>query len=138
MDNIQELLKPRYKVIADFPKCMYISGELLPRDSNWNFELFAEHYVDEAYLKKYPHLFRKLEWWEEREEKDMPEYVKDESGKILVAKWVMENSWLMKMVLYKSPGELQVAHYFVNKNTMCFFLPATQSEYEAFKKQSNG
>ena len=65
----EELLKPRYLVIADYPGMDddgYYIGQVK--------ENIAENYC--KLLDKYPHLFRRLEWWEMRDEKDMPEYVK--------------------------------------------------------------
>lgn len=80
----EELLQPRYKVIADYPGNVAYVGEIYEDDIciRWNEQKF----------KKYPHLFRKLEWWEERDEKDMPEYVKCEfEGNVTVYKIVYWN-----------------------------------------------
>jgi hypothetical protein len=59
-----ELLKVRYKVIADYPKSIHKVGDVLYCDENG------------PRMSQYPHLFKTLEWWEERAEDDMPEYVK--------------------------------------------------------------
>ena len=92
----EELLKPRYKVIADYPQ-HYFKGE--DKDNEYKFiegDILAYGKVNnsmtyrrigrcgymsvgipcESNPELYPKIFRKLEWWEEREEKDMPEYVK--------------------------------------------------------------
>ncbi|MDB5200560.1 MAG: hypothetical protein JWO92_2523 [Chitinophagaceae bacterium] len=73
----EELLKPGYKVIADYPlSSKYFNvGEVLI----WSNEGF--YYADNCKMhketvEKYPHLFKKLEWHEERKKEDMPEYVK--------------------------------------------------------------
>lgn len=73
----EQLMKPRWKVIAAFPDNRnYEVGSILDRD--WcryvNDEDESEGVVWR--ISDFPHLFKKLEWWEEREEKDMPEYVK--------------------------------------------------------------
>lgn len=63
--STEELMKVRYKVIADYPGMddFYKIGEIIqPR--------YPIHYGS------YPHIFKKLEWWEERKESDMPQYVK--------------------------------------------------------------
>lgn len=70
-----ELLKPRYKVIADYPGNLWQIGEILDRDWGWNGD-------DENGFKNkvsdYPHLFKPLQWWEDRKKDDMPDYVKQE------------------------------------------------------------
>jgi hypothetical protein len=67
--NKKMLLKPRYKVIADWPRMTtYWIGRI--------FEVSQMGMETQIPYHKYPHLFKKLEWWEERDEKDMPEYVK--------------------------------------------------------------
>lgn len=68
--STEELLKPRYKVIADYPNSTWGVGvviELHPTDNRHPFY---------GNLHNYPHLFKPLQWWEEREEKDMPVFVK--------------------------------------------------------------
>lgn len=69
----EELLKPRYKVIADYPCAILEVGQII------NTYESAMAYVTEsekACLKDYPHLFRLLQWWEDRKPEEMPEYVK--------------------------------------------------------------
>ncbi len=77
-DNIQELLKPRYKVIADYPGNEIPIGTILFKHNNtyWTDGKQYEFYEPEKTFIEYPHLFRRLEWWEDRDVKDMPEYVK--------------------------------------------------------------
>ena len=60
-----ELLKPRFKVIADYPKSVFKVGETLHGDLIY-CDTNGPKYSD------YPHLFRKLNWWEERKKEDMP------------------------------------------------------------------
>ena len=67
--QIQELLKPRYLVIADYPGSYYDKGEIVEEDYFYAHE-GGYHHSD------YPHLFRKLEWWEHRSKNDMPKYIK--------------------------------------------------------------
>lgn len=100
-DNIQELLKPRVKCIADFwdnPFKVgqiiqftqereyhdFITGELQGKD--WLTDFLPDDETVTRYMYwmrkfiPYPHLFRHLEWWEDRDVKDMPEYVKLKAG----------------------------------------------------------
>jgi len=75
--SIEDLLKPRYKVIADYPNSPYEIGDLLT--NNGSFLITITHFWDEwgelqkqknfheeSDVLKYPHLFKKLKWWEER------------------------------------------------------------------------
>lgn len=61
----EELMKPRYEVIADYPGNDLIIGVVFEPNSDWG----------EPYLNKYPHLFRKLHWWEHRKPEEMPSYL---------------------------------------------------------------
>lgn len=63
-EQVKELLKPRYKVIGDFPHSSMPVGMIIKVETK-----------DLAFWDKYPHLFRKLHWWEEREVSEMPECV---------------------------------------------------------------
>jgi hypothetical protein len=70
----EELLKPRYKVIADFPYNTFGEvGSILDRDWGWNGD---DENGFKHHISHYPHLFKKLQWWEERKQEGMPEYVK--------------------------------------------------------------
>jgi len=65
-----ELLKRRWKVIADYPKNPYKVGHIIQSEFGWITD----------YVKPYPHLFRELHWSEDREILDLPEYVKGIGG----------------------------------------------------------
>lgn len=74
--QIENLLRPRYKIIAPIPfkeeEDFWKVGEILDRDWGW-------HGDDEDgfkyHISDYPHLFKKLEWWEERAIEEMPECI---------------------------------------------------------------
>jgi hypothetical protein len=72
--TVEELLKPRYKVIADYPDSEKFCkvGEILDRNWAWH-----DGEGNERLVSEYPHLFKKLEWWEDRRIEDMPVYVRD-------------------------------------------------------------
>jgi hypothetical protein len=74
----EELLIPRYKVIADFPGNSWNKGDiLLPLADRSSHELFGNK-VDAVFNPgAYPAIFKRLEWWEERTPADMPVYVKN-------------------------------------------------------------
>lgn len=73
--TIEDLMKLRWKAIADYPHSGHNVGGIIHIDSLPLPRTGAE------FFNKYPHLFKPLQWWEEREEKDMPEYVKGSGGK---------------------------------------------------------
>jgi len=82
------LTQPRYLVISDYPNSHYEIGQIIelsvPKDaSGWDMVTLANN---EEIMPKYPHLFRLLHWWEYRDEKEMPEYVKHQD-KIYKVTW---------------------------------------------------
>ena len=122
----EELLKPRWKVIADFPgryrTGIKVGDVLIPKEIDQPETYFvADYYVN---LSHYPAIFRKLGWWEERDEKDMPKYVRYKG---------------CEMFRLNSPkmGEvLKVDNYqedYLNHNKGCDWIslyePATEQEY---------
>lgn len=78
----KELLIPRYKVIADYP-----NNDVNPVGNIINCTQLPNDFDE------YPHLFKKLEWWQERDLKDMPTHIKhkytdeDEYHLSVVEKW---------------------------------------------------
>lgn len=70
----EQLLKPRYKVIADYPKSLYKVGDIL--DAGWRSEDCIYCDTEGPRWRHYPHLFKPLQWWEERKVEDMPQYLK--------------------------------------------------------------
>ena len=56
---------PRLEVIADYPGSVFKVGSIV--------DLSKDTYV--TGWETYPHLFRKLEWWEYRKPDEMPEYI---------------------------------------------------------------
>jgi hypothetical protein len=74
----QQLLTPRYEVIADYPFNPYQIGDLVENIADTSVFLYArindtDHLSsNDEIFDKYPHLFRKLNWWEKRKAEDMP------------------------------------------------------------------
>lgn len=139
VSEVEALMRPRKKVIAPYPGSPFNDGNILYYDDEkieagfWysTSESGQRFYIQDPHL--YPHLFKPLAWWEEREATEMPEYVKAESGKIFLSKWKIKEA--LKMVLYDAPNELQCEEYYVTPKVMCFFEPATESEYTEYLKQ---
>jgi hypothetical protein len=90
----EQLMQPRYKVVALFPFNHYFSvGDVIEcehlddREHLQAHERYAwlepnenspAHHITfyESEFAKYPHLFRKLEWWGERGIDQLPAYLK--------------------------------------------------------------
>lgn len=75
-----ELLIPRFEVIGTYPKSKFKKGDMLERIPNatndWynaNKSIDADILLEE--IEQYPHLFRKINWWEKRTVCDMPKRV---------------------------------------------------------------
>lgn len=81
------------------------------------------------FYDKYPHLFKRLSWWEEREESEMPEYVKNAADGIV---FKVEYNFRSK-----TPSDVKTW----NNNWRMFWhslydlLPATETEYLSHKNQ---
>lgn len=120
----EELLKPRYKQINDWP----FMGHKYKIGKIFTFE----NEVDTGIISKYPHLFRKLEWWEDREKKDMPKYVKEEDGQVFkVKEWDGTGSPYVFVDTNIHKGFREGCKY-----TPAYgVLPSTLSEYQSFLKQ---
>lgn len=150
-----ELLIPRYKVIAVYPGSMFKINAILIRkqispapddfefiEEETSFGLFQYNPAD------YPAVFRKLEWYELRQEKDMPKYVKS----LVTPKTVVEAEPtavfgdIVKVLPIYMPLSRQFAYYDKTgrhreiKYKDC--LPASEEEYNAFinlqKQTANG
>lgn len=135
--NTEELLVPRYKVIADYFYNPYKVGDIITvmyddrsvhltttryRDE-FGEMVGQQNYMHPDELKKFPHLFKKLEWWEERKPEEMPTYVKWESGKV------------SKVITWKVGCDFckVIDHtYFVST---AFFTPSTQAEQKQYINQ---
>lgn len=120
----EELLKPRYKVIADYPNSIWTVGEILPD--------FPEPYAKENF-GKYPHLFKPLQWWEERENKDMPEYVCHYGELFKVQEWHIELA--PKVSVFINPKiHSGYADHATDGPLYGDILPATEQEYSDYIK----
>jgi hypothetical protein len=68
----EQLMEERYILENLWPGCQWSVGAVFPA----NFGKFSD----------FPYLFRKLQWWEERNKKDMPKFVKSPFGEIMSVK----------------------------------------------------
>lgn len=130
----EKLMKPRWKVIADYPKSLYNVGDIL--NGNWMSEDCIYCDTEGPRWRHYPHLFKPLQWWEEREIIDLPEYVKVNSeytslffGNIhKVKEWFADanGDYLCNV---ESRDDIYKFKPFI-------FLPSTEAEYLTYKTQS--
>ena len=122
------LTQPRYLVIADYPSSHYEIGQIIelsvPKDAGgWDMVTLANN---EEIMPKYPHLFRLLHWWEYRDEKEMPEYVKGFGNQIYkVHKWKKLTKNVLATVLEDT------IEYQFNASSC---EPATLNEYNEYIK----
>ena len=77
----KELLKPRFEVVGDFPDNHYGKiGTVL--DRNWSkYPNDDETETPIWSISDFPHLFRKLNWWENRKKEDMPKRLRSMASK---------------------------------------------------------
>jgi len=119
-EQVEKLLQPRYKLIADYPSNIDDTGTV------YEIDLSDGYGIDfEMTCKKYSHLFRKLEWWEEREVSEMPEYLKDTSDGIVYK------------VEYRARGtnniEYRIGISWISLHFGTHVKPATEQDYLNYK-----
>lgn len=71
----KELLKPRFEVIAEYPNSIQRIGTVLTQEITDHFSLVKDGKSFTTNIKnidEYPHIYRKLNWWERRKIEDMP------------------------------------------------------------------
>lgn len=135
--STEELLFPRYKVIAIWPGmhlepfALHQVVTLQPHkeeDTEGFIYIPYKHkpknFMWESFFTLFPHLFKKLEWWEGRKPDEMPEYVKYNDGIYKVEKPLT----IISGYIY-TEGEVIEAPL---KQT----LPATLAEYEQYTNQN--
>jgi len=81
--SVEELMKPRYKVSEEgYPDMIFYSGQILTlshiddltKQPFWKSPKRNDWY--EPFFNRFPSIFKRLEWWEERRLEEMPEYIK--------------------------------------------------------------
>lgn len=134
--RVEELLKPRYKVIGDWPGVAgkVFAGDILILDEEAGVYWCAAEGFTEDKLKDYPYLFRRLEWWEERATDEMPEYVKNIRHKhvIRVENWSGFNSNDVPLFDFR----ISMKHP-ESRGLATEWIPATKEEYEAYLLTQN-
>jgi len=138
MKTIEQLMKPRLKVIADYPHNPYEIGQIIepvddrfaiafvPSRNEFGESIVTEYMVPVEQAEQYPQLFVKAHWAEQRKQEDFPAYVvcDDKVEKVLEVK-TDEAGYVTRIVTDDYP------QFF---NADIFQRPATAEEYEAYKK----
>lgn len=120
----EELLKPRYKVIAGYPNSEFEVGEIFPDCEPDLAEGFKDFTIKE--MAKYPHLFRRMGWWAERTDKEIKsiQYLKLVKG---------ENAGQVgKVDKWKGDPLYAIVGRFVWQLEYGAFEPATETEYNNY------
>lgn len=110
--EVQDLMRPRVKLIA-----------LWPGSENDGWELnkvYDVSGVGENSFENYPHLFKPLAWWEEREIKDMPEYIR------------LNQTWVAKVKKHRLDLGIFIADETGYDYPYRVCLPATLTEYNDY------
>jgi hypothetical protein len=140
MEN-NELLKPRFKFIADYPLShMYLNvGDVLTFKNDNGIERYVggkDASMHPDTVNSFPRLFRELQWWEERKIEEMPEYVKDKypglNRKIEyyhAYKWA--NVYSKKEPHFEQKNMFKETYWTHAQHT----TPATKEEYDAYMNQ---
>lgn len=119
------LLKPRFKVIALWPNTEYQVGDILS----------PEYYIEKTikWCESFPHLFKRLEWYEERKTDDLPMYLKHKEGDFFhkVERWLGLNAY--GNPLYEFIDMEKLPRVITPK----VMLPATESEYLQYHAQKS-
>ena len=114
--TVEELMKPRYKAVADYPKSIHPVGEIIQYD-----------YDKDGTLGNWPHLFKPLEWWEDRKPEDIPKYIKSIFN---------DKSIIVRELIAVTPdGFKAVAKDSRKGYRICYhdrWLPATEQEYLSY------
>jgi hypothetical protein len=125
---------PRYEVIAEYPQGAWAIGTILVPDENGEMYSKKHGYSQSSIclfledIDKYPHLFRKLKWWELIPKQSLPEYVK---GRLLdsIGNGVFKVVWKVeRKTLWVREHDHKCFSYFLD----CDLQPATESEYKEY------
>jgi hypothetical protein len=135
--RIDELMKPRYKVISKYPGSEDwedIDAIIKIPDSRYKYADRKGTVCGVELFDSYPNIYERLKWWEERKPEEMPEYIKCErhirieKGTILKANW--------ELCYVGTPYEC-ICHrgcypdYWIDAE---YFSPATEAEYNEYIK----
>lgn len=128
----EELLRPRYKIIADYPDNKNKVGDIITIQTAKTKG--AEELVC-GWYEKYPAIFERLPWWKGRKVEDMPPFLKEDDSLYKRSEVVKVKEWMLE-------DEETDCPCFMDEKDNHFtwvrgFLPATREEYEVFLQTTN-
>lgn len=142
MSKVEELMKPRIKVMMDYPDCEYEVGQIIQfvqkstyytGEPEWEtgFILTKNGEQVQSCIKKfepYPDIFKPLEWWEDRKLEDMPEYIQY-AGQMAykIERYELDE----RMGLYGISAKYEDCPLWLNGMPV---LPITEFEYNEYLK----
>jgi len=113
----KDFLKPRFKLIADYPGNSQPVGNITIEDAT------------ASYFRKFPANFKELKWYEEREPNEMPLFIKNKTS--IPVTYTKVDYW--KQIKRKDLGSYVQLLMVVNgkENDINFWAiePATEEEY---------
>jgi len=130
----EALMKPRYKVISNYPGSIYNIGDIIEQIDGY-FDLYKDGstlYL-EIELKKYPNIFKPLAWWEERKVSDMPMFIFDKENSQIIYK---VKQWHSDGCTFYIGNKFDSDVFYPSPSINEYFLPSTESDYLTYK-QSN-
>lgn len=126
--SIDYLLEPRFKLIADFPGNNRKVGEVIDFQDLPGWPTLE-------YYERYPHLFKKLEWWEDIKPEDVPTYVKtnpENARDGLVFKVFEVKEFVDGLGIIHSDEHNEYQIYSQHATPLKYFLPATCEEFDQY------
>lgn len=125
----EQLLIPRYKVIAYYPNSKFPIGTILTLDKYSSGKWWHEYTDDEPiHLEdgdnRFPAIFKPLEWWERRSIEDLPEYLMRNTADKKVVKAELHNC--------DATHGLGFLDTDGRTKSYCNYTPATLEDYQLF------
>lgn len=127
---MSEMLNPRYKVLAEYPDNKFgdignVVKLVKGKEGKWKYSWYdydGLYFQYESFFQEYPHLFKKLEWWEDRKPEELPDYIKGilESKEVFLKKELIENGFKYKWLDRDGYNMMHISK----------FMPSDESEYK--------
>lgn len=130
MKQTIDLMKPRYKVIAEDTSGDWTKDNIITFEEDFMQRPVYYLYDDEGkrgfkpgFFDGYPHLFKPLQWWEERKPEEMPRYVAHKLGGYYeVFQWHKNSVGVWRC-------DVQIALFFIGD-----IVPISETEYNSYLK----
>ena len=130
--EVKDLLIPRYKVVGEFPGYAGHKGQVLTeeRENRICVPMFVGGNKFEYVVAPdvYPHLFKKLEWHQDRDKTEMPKHVKWTNPGTKDVSFFEIVQWLSNSAGVYTAGTSD-AYLFIKD-----VAPATKEEYDEYIK----